>query len=397
MNSKQKEALACVISGDNMLLTGAAGTGKSYTVAHILKWSKANRKNIGITAATGLAALNIGGKTIHSFLGIGLAKVPPEIVANKTKFKNKPLYNQLTKLDILIIDEISMIDSALLKYISEYLSLIKECPKMFGGVQVIACGDFCQLPPIGNQYCFTSTTWTDSDFTTIFLEDQIRQNGDIEFQNMLSELRWGNCSTDILNRLSSMKDKTFENGIIPTQLFPTNKLVDEINEAEFKKLPGPSITYKTTYSRTKTWCKHIPEEVVMAMNAQVMVTINIYNTSIVNGTRGVIVGLNATEVAIKLLNGETVIIPMTKVTSYENDKDYCNYMPLKLAYAISIHKSQGMTLDAIEIDIGNSIFEYGQAYVALSRARNLDSVKILNISASSFKTHKAVKAFYNKI
>lgn len=396
MNSKQKEAMASVASGDNILLTGAAGTGKSYTIAHILKWSRSNRKNIGITAATGLAALNIGGKTVHSFLGIGLAKIPVEIVANKTKFKNKPLYNQLSKLDILIIDEISMIDSDLLTYISEYLSIIKDDPRVFGGVQVIACGDFCQLPPIGNQYCFTCCTWIDSDFKTVILEDQIRQDGDIEFQNMLSELRWGKCTEETEKRLKSLKNKTFENGIIPTQLFPTNKLVDEINDAEFKKLGGPTLIYKTVYSRTRAWCKHIPEEVTLAVDAQVMVTINIHNTSIVNGTRGVVVGLNATEVAIKLLNGDTVIIPMTKVTSYENDKDFCHYMPLKLAYAISIHKSQGMTLDAIEIDIGDSIFEYGQAYVALSRARDLNSVKILDINARSFRTHKAVKVFYNK-
>jgi ATP-dependent DNA helicase PIF1 len=178
--------------------------------------------------------------------------------------------------------------------------------------------------------------------------------------------------------------------------------VDKINNIEFEKLlklGAEKNIYKNKYSKhvdSKKWSESIkqPKYVELCIGAQVLVTYNI-DKDIINGTRGCIISMNANSIDIKLVNNDVVTIPYVKTTSAENDKIYVQFMPLKLAYALSIHRCQGSTLDAIEIDIGKSIFEYGQAYVSLSRAKSLSSIKILDINIKSFKTHPLVKEFYN--
>jgi len=399
MNTKQQEALDSVISGRNVLLTGPAGTGKSYSLAHIVSWAHSHGKNIGVTASTGLAAFLIGGRTIHSFLGIGLAKVPAEIIAQKIQFKNKMIYNKLRLLDILVVDEVSMLDADLLDYISKYLSLVKKNPAPFGGIQVVLCGDFCQLPPVAGEFCFVSAIWDASSFVKVILEDLVRQDGDLELQAILSELRWGNCSTATLARLKELKHTVFPSGVVPTKLFPTNKFVDVTNSAEYAKLKATGAKvgiFKTTFggAGSTVWGKHVPEFIELCVGAQVLVTMNLQGTDIVNGTRGVIVDISSSAVIIQLVNGTEAEIPYVGLIGEDSKKDTVNYMPLKLAYAISIHKSQGMTLDAVEIDIGSSVFECGQAYVAISRARSIASIRVVNVKASSFKVHPLVKDFY---
>lgn len=397
MNTKQQEAFDLVCSGKNVLLTGPAGTGKSYTLQEMFAW--ANTKRFGVTASTGLAAFLIGGRTIHSFLGIGLGKKPVDVTVTQIKYKNKPAYNNIINLDILFIDEISMIDKNLLDYISQVLSMIRNCDKPFGGVQVVLCGDFCQLPPVDGEFCFLSEVWKTANLQTVVLEDLIRQDRDPTFQNILKDLRWGKCSKSTLDILKKCTNTTFADGIIPTKLFPTNNNVDNINNAELSKLKesGASVrTYKTIYQGPDTWCKYVHEEIELCVGAQVMCTTNLQGTNICNGTRGVVVELGNSDVIIRLVNGQNVSIPYTKTTCIDNKKHSVNFMPLKLAYAISIHKSQGMTLDAVEIDIGDSIFTFGQGYVAITRARSLESIKIISVKASSFRVHPKVKEFYGE-
>lgn len=401
LNNKQLEVLHNVKIGKNIFITGAGGVGKSHVLKYIIDWAQENDINIGVTASTGTAAFLIKGKTLHSFLGIGLGALPAEKLAEKTIKKNEIVYTRLTNIKILIIDEISMIGVELFNKISNYLCIIRKNKKPFGGIQIILSGDFCQLPPINENYCFTSNIWKLANIENIILEEIIRQQNDIIFQNILQELRWGHCSEETLQILKKLKNTIFSKDITPTKLYSTNVNVDKINNKEFEKLinlGAKKTIYKNKYSKhpdTISWSNSLkqPKYVELCVGAQVLVTYNI-DQNIVNGTRGIITSINTQSVDIKLIDDNIVNIPYVKSISVENDNIYISFMPLKLAYALSIHRSQGSTLDAIEIDIGKSIFEYGQAYVSLSRAKSLNSIKILDIDVKSFKTHNLVKEFY---
>lgn len=403
LNNKQLEALHNVKIGKNIFITGSGGSGKSTCLKSIINRAQENDINLGVTASTGAAAFLINGRTIHSFLGIGLGNDTALKLASKTLATNELVYTRISTLKILIIDEISMISAELFKKISEYLCIIKKNNKPFGGIQIVLSGDFCQLPPINGDYCFTSDVWKLANIEMIILEELMRQQNDIEFQNILQELRWGNCSESTLEILKSLKDTTFSDDIVPTKLYSTNINVDKINNIEFEKLlksGAKKNIYKNKYSKhndTKKWSESIkqPKYVELCIGAQVLVTYNI-DQDIINGTRGCITSMNTNTINIKLVNNDIVTIPYVKMISAENDKIYVQFMPLKLAYALSIHRCQGSTLDAIEIDIGKSIFEYGQAYVSLSRAKSLKSIKILDVNIKSFKTHPLVKEFYNQ-
>lgn len=403
MNTKQQHALSLVQSGSNVLLTGPAGTGKTYTMKHIISWAKENGKKVGTTASTGMAAYLLQGKTMHSFLGIGLATKPAAALAAYVKNKNPALFARLRMLDIFIVDEISMVNDQLLDKVSDYLAILRDRrDEPFGGVQIILCGDFCQLPPVDGKFCFLSSSWEKAGMKVCILEELVRQSDDAVFQSMLQELRWGVCSKQTLQTLKALKTATFAEGVTPTKLYSINVDVDKINNNEFDKLVAEHgkqpAEYPTTYSanpQTTTWCKSIrvPEKVALCEGAQVMITWNI-GSDIVNGTRGVVTVMTPEGPYVRLKNGEQVLVEYIKITSEDNDTVFCMFMPLRLAYAISIHKSQGMTLDAVEMDLGESIFEYGQAYTALSRARTLDSVRIAKVKASSFRTNPLVKKFY---
>lgn len=404
-NTKQLEAIHNIKLNKNVFVTGSGGTGKSFILQYIIKWYYENNINIGVTASTGSAAFLINGKTIHSYLGIGLATASAEDLANKTIKKNYNLYNKLYKLQTLIIDEISMISADLFDKISKYLSIIKKNKKPFGGIQLILSGDFCQLPPVNGNYCFISDTWKLLNIQKIILNELVRQKNDDIFQNILEELRWGICSDKNFKILKELKNTNFSNDIIPTKLYPINVNVDKINNNELTKLLNTGATkyiYINRYSShpdTKLWANSNkqPKCVELCIGAQVLVTYNIDNF-IVNGTRGIIISLDTNYVHIKInkSNNQIIIIPYITIISNENENIFMSFMPLKLAYALSIHRCQGYTLDAIEIDIGSSIFEYGQAYVSLSRAKSLSSIKIIDIKKSSFKTHPLVKEFYNE-
>jgi len=290
-----------------------------------------------------------------------------------------------------------MMDNILFDKISDLLSKIKDNKKPFGGVQIILVGDFCQLAPINNDYCFMSSLWEASKLKTIELVELVRQKGDIEFQNILQEIRKGKCSKKTYNKLLELKNTKFENDIIPTKLFPINRNVDEINDREFKKLCNNKDTVVYNY-KSISYSKNIKSEqydISLVKNAQVMITRNIaLDSGLINGTRGIIVSLTDKTVTIKDKNNNLHVI------EYFSDMDnhsrlVVKFMPIKLAYAMSIHKSQGATIDAVVIDAGCNIFTYGQLYTALSRATSLDSIKILDLHPDSFMTHSKVKKFYD--
>ena len=404
LNNKQLYAVEQTIKGENILITGPAGTGKSYTIKYIIELLKADNKNIGLTATTGTAAFIIGGQTIHSFMGLGICDGSIADIFIKIK-KQSNIYKRLAELDVLIIDEVSMLDSVLFEKISDIFCYIKSnslkdtelLNKPFGGIQIILIGDFCQLAPVNGIYCFLSKLWKDANINVILLEELVRQNDDILCQQILQIIRKGKCTDNILKVLNALKETQFDDEIIPTKLYPKNINVDKINDIEVNKLKeAGNNTYTYTAEATKDNIGNISKyNVELVVNSQVIVTRNIdISAGIVNGTRGVVKNLFKDFVVIKDTKGNFHNITYYKDIFDKKSKSYISHMPLKVSYALSIHKSQGMTIDALEIDLGDNIFTCGQAYTALSRAKSLNSIKIIEVSKESFKINPFVKAFY---
>jgi ATP-dependent exoDNAse (exonuclease V) alpha subunit len=411
LTKEQQNAIDAFKSGKNIFLTGFAGAGKSVALKHIIEYALNNNIKIGVTATTGTAAFLIGGKTLHSYLGIGLGKEEPEVLLEKVyEYKNFNVIKKLKDLNVLIIDEVSMLDHLLFEKISKYIGLIRKKKDIpFGGLQLILTGDFCQLEPVDGDYCFKSEVWKELDLTNVYLKKMMRQNDDKVFQKILTEVRYGNCTKETLETLESLKNTEFGE-IRPTKLYSHNYDVDKINGKEYNDLilkGAQKKVYEIKYhclskdkEKTKKWAKNmdIPDSIELCEGAQIMVIANInQDKGIVNGTRGVVMSLKNNKVIIKLVNKNLYDIEHHKCIHAENPEISVSYLPLKLAYALTIHKAQGATLDAVEIDIGKKIFAAGQAYTALSRARNLKSIKIIDVHPDSFITKKSVIKFYKKL
>jgi ATP-dependent DNA helicase PIF1 len=397
MNEKQLEAFNIVKNNENLFLSGSAGTGKSFTIKNIVEYLEENKINYGLTALTGCAASLINGQTIHSYLLLGINKSLMDIY-NDLSRKFIPKFKSLKSLNTLIIDEISMMSNELLELIDELFKMIKSNTLPFGGIQVIMVGDFHQLPPIKGNYCFTSSSWDALNMNNVILTDLIRQKDDLVLQEILEELRTGKMSDKTFEILKSLNKTKFIGDIKPTKLFPVNNNVDKINNKEFQKLVKINEGNTTTYKAMANYkIDNIDNfDICLTLNAQIMVIRNLsVENHLVNGTRGIVVGLLDKCVIIKDMNNNIHNINYyTDLT--KNKKNYISFMPLKLAYAISIHKSQGSSIDCLELDLGDDIFVAGQTYTALSRATNIKNIRIINIEKNSFFVNKKIIDFYKK-
>jgi ATP-dependent exoDNAse (exonuclease V) alpha subunit len=397
MNEKQLEAFEHIKKEGNLFLTGSAGTGKSFTINKIVEYFEDNNISYGLTALTGCAASLINGQTLHSYLYLGINKELNEIYNDIKKFGKK--FKELKNLDVLIIDEISMMNNELFELVNNLFKLIKCNDKLFGGIQLILVGDFHQLPPIRNNYCFTSPLWDELKINTIILTELIRQKDDIILQEILEEMRLGKLSDEKYKILEKLSNTKFENGIKPTKLFPINVNVDIINKKEFNKLVKINNNQTTFYkARTNYKADNLDNyDINLTLNAQIMVTRNISVANhLVNGTRGIVVGLLENIVVIKDMNSVIHHINYFRDVNKNNKKQEICFMPLKLAYAMSIHKSQGSSIDCLELDLGEDIFVSGQTYTALSRATNINNIKINNLDKNSFFVNKKIIEFYKK-
>jgi len=440
LNNRQRDALNIIKERKNLFLTGSPGTGKSFTLSEIVLYLKNSDINYGVTALTGCAAILIKGQTLHSFLSLGLGTEKNEKIVEKIK-KFRPKYKKLYELKVLIIDEISMMDTTLFEKVSQILSIIKENKKPFGGIQLVLIGDFFQLAPISGEYCFTSDLWNMLELITIQLTELVRQKDDTEFQKILQQLRKGKCTTKTYNRLLNLKNTEFPPHIVPTKLYSLNVNIDVINKNEFIKLyksnnnislnkpfninDVPVQNYypivdnfqdldlnldlkNSTESDLKTIYRYnvitnnakINKEdyvVSLIVGLKIIITRNIDITKgLVNGTMGTIISLYPSYVFIKDIYDNIHLI-CYYTDKNENDKSYVSFLPIKTAYALSIHKSQGSTLDAVEIDGGINIFTSGQLYTALSRAKTMKYVKIIDLDKGSFMTSTKVKEFYENL
>ena len=410
LNEKQKSILTSILDGKNAFITGFAGSGKSYLIEYIYRVLIERGKIVELTALTGCAALLINGKTLHSALGIGLAKGSARDLVNRVR-RMEGMIPFLNRLNVLIIDEVSMLSDTLFDKIGEMFKIIHGVDKPFGNLQIILVGDMSQLKPVEGDYCFYSESWDRCKIEVSVLTENMRVNNDERFDDLLKSFRWGVVRDFEL--IEKMKQNKFTGEIKPTKLFSKNKDVDAVNQYELGLLlkeNKESFVYKVVYpdnpiklieSTKYSMDNKIQEYLTLCVGAQVMVTRNL-EQNIVNGTRGIVVSLTKTSVTIQLTNKELYNVcyfhvrPDQFETNEKLKKIDFKYLPLTLSWAMSIHKSQGATIDLLEVDLGDSIFACGQAYVALSRAKNSDTVRITNFNPRSVKVRKSVLAFYDK-
>lgn len=437
LNPGQQKALEAIIEGRSVFLTGPGGTGKSFLIRHIVQELDKKFIKSAVTALTGCAALLLGdgAKTIHSWAGIGLGKETATKIASdirKLPYKNKVLRRWLNTR-VLIIDEVSMMTPEILELLNDVAQIVRrDTSKPFGGIQLVLVGDFCQLPPVMKlsddvkkqelMFLFESSIWHKLNLQVCPLTEIVRQDDPI-FQNILNEARQGKLSDKSIQILSSRKDADWSSlKIRPTLLFSRRAEVDMINNTNLCALKGKEyvIEAKTVFDATisKGITSDSPEvkraeakldrdapyktTLQLRKGAQVMLIYNLNpEAGLVNGSRGVVEGFTDTipPLPLVLFKGQDEPIKI-EPQSWESDElegVKRKQIPLILAYAITIHKTQGSTLDCALMDIGSTIFEVGQAYVALSRVKSLDSLFIYDLDSSAFKAHKKVVEFYNSL
>jgi len=414
LTEKQKSALSAMIKGENVFITGPGGVGKSEIIKQFRKLQTNNVK-IGITSTTGISAISIGGTTLHSFLGIGLGKSSYEKMLEEAQ-KGKKKAKWMT-LEILIIDEISMLDPALFDKLERIARGVRDNPLPFGGIQIIASGDFCQLPCVEtDNFCYEAKSW-DNVFpkSNIFYLTEIIRQSDEVFQNVLNEVRLQNISEktkEILNERIGVKLNN-EFGIEPTMLFPTNADVDYLNESKLNELAEDGREFysyeleetllsvsKDALLTAEKFRKNLVvlDKLELCVGAQVMLLVNMHTLGLVNGSRGIIIKFIDNFPLVKFINGQEVVITSNVWECEFNDNVIAKFkqIPLKIAYAFTIHKSQSITLDCVEIDLRN-IFACGQAYVALSRVRNIEGLTLKGIEYKKIKCHPKAKLYYKNL
>lgn len=400
------------IKGENVFISGPGGNGKSYFIQKIYEHSQRNNIEMSVTAMTGCAALLLDckAKTIHSWGNIGLGNEEPDkIVERITKYRKKLVW---LKTNVLVIDEVSMLSDELFELLNKVAQMIRKNNAPFGNIQLIFSGDFHQLPPIQKKFCFESPLWNEVFPNQIMFKQNFRQKDDTTYQTILSEIREGCISEKSKEELKKCIQKENQSNLTPTLLYPVKYLSDNVNEEENNKLSGESYTYKMDFNK-KPHHKKIEEElnkqrksilseeqVTLKIGSQVMCTINLdQENGIINGSQGKVIDFNDKKEPIVKFEYKQIIIPISKHTWYnEQFDDYglCQ-IPLILSWAITIHKSQGITLEHAKINIGSNIFEYGQSYVALSRVKSLNGLYLNNIDFSKIKCNPKVIKYYNSI
>lgn len=418
LTSEQQTALKVMHSRKNVFLTGPAGCGKTTIVQEFAKTCNNQGIIIALTALTGVAALHLGGRTLHSWAGIGLGKKSVQDLVLKILTNHKCLQRwRITQ--ILVIDEVSMLSPYLLEKLDKIARVIRGLENVpFGGIQVIFTGDFCQLPPVKcSKFCFESPIWNQIIEESIYLTRVIRQSDPV-FQQCLSEIRMGNCSQKTEAVLRSRVGRPLINnlGIVPTKLYSTRKDVNRINQVEINKLKQQGQVSKTYVATTNIEStldlsakqKHflisrmekdcvVPSRLEFVVGCQVMLVHNLdIDKGLVNGSRGVVIGLEEGSVDVRFLNSIVMKIEphMWSYREEDHTRVTLSQIPLIVAYSGTIHKTQSQTLEYVVVDLGSSIFEYGQAYTALSRVRSLDGLQIESLQIDRIRTHPRVKAFY---
>ncbi|OTG87164.1 helicase [Acinetobacter sp. ANC 4558] len=406
---KQETALKLLKAGENVFLTGSAGAGKTYTLNQYINYLKARKVPVAITASTGIAATHMNGMTIHTWAGIGIKDALSEDDLKRMK-ERKYLKEHLENAQVLIIDEISMLHAKQLNLVNKVLKYFKESDDAFGGIQVIVAGDFFQLPPVGkndernrDKFCFMSEAWVEAKFRVCYLTEQHRQENDY-LNDILNAIRRQSIDHEHIKALKQTRHQDI--GETFTRLYTHNMDVDTINLKHLNEIDqdirqfdaqcdGNDKLIETLKSSVRA-----PETLVLKKNAKVMFVRNNFDMGYINGSLGEVIGFEEDDEygclpKVKLTDGTTLVVE-PEIWSVDNEagKTIASFqqIPLRLAWAITIHKSQGMTLEAAEINLSHT-FEKGQGYVALSRLKSLNGLRLLGFNEQALELdHLAIKA-----
>ena len=404
----QEDALKILKAGHNVYLTGAPGSGKTYLLNEYIRFLKKKRIFVGVTASTGIAATHLGGFTIHSWAGIGIEREMSDAEVKLIATKRR-VAKRFAQAKTLIIDEISMLDADRLDLIDRVARAARGSPGPFGGIQTVFCGDFFQLPPITKEgelpprFAYHSSVWEQMNLKICYLHEQHRQ-GDEKFIQVLNAIRQNNVSEVIKSRLCARRGKDPVIGRI-TKLYSHNINVDEENARELARLSGKEMLYKMEESGIKAILESLkkgclaPERLVIKQRAKVMFIKNNFDKGFVNGTLGEVAGFDDSGFPIVVtFNGDKIIASPETWSIEENGRALAKItqVPLRLAWAITVHKSQGMTLDAVEIDLSGA-FEKGMGYVALSRVRSLAGINLLGFNDIALQVHPEILEFDNAL
>ena len=453
---RQSSALDILKTGQNVFLTGSAGSGKTYTLNQYIDYLRARRVPVAVTASTGIAATHMNGTTIHSWSGIGIKDELSD--RDLTNLSRKQfLADRLKDTAVLIIDEISMLHAKQINLVSQVLKYVRKSDKAFGGIQVVVAGDFFQLPPIGSKgesnrekFAFMSEAWLDAKFHICYLSEQHRQvseaaNGGLDLDDILNQIRRQEVTFEAIAALEATFDQNVD--IKRTRLYTHNLNVNKINDKELADLSGEMMRFEATSvgdsKLVETLKKTVrtQDDLVLKVGSKVMFIKNNTELGVSNGTMGELIGFAAVKVddskdssddliedddigsnkdsdvgndkqaaksakekakkdkakikkpttqkmpVVRLNTGREVIAePEEWIIEDETGDVLASYeqVPLCLAWAITIHKSQGMTLEAAEIDLSRT-FELGQGYVALSRLKSLAGLQLLGMNDMSLQ------------
>ncbi|WP_372861728.1 AAA family ATPase [Psychrobacter sp.] len=448
---RQSSALDILKTGQNVFLTGSAGSGKTYTLNQYIDYLRARRVPVAVTASTGIAATHMNGTTIHSWSGIGIKDELSD--RDLTTLSRKQfLADRLKDTAVLVIDEISMLHAKQLNLVSQVLKHVRKNDKAFGGIQVVVAGDFFQLPPIGSKgetnrekFAFMSEAWLDAKFHICYLSEQHRQvseaaNGGLDLDDILNQIRRQEVTFESIAALEATFDQNVD--IKRTRLYTHNLNVNSINDKELAALDGEMMRFEATSTgdsklvETLKKTVRTQDDLVLKVGAKVMFIKNNTELGVSNGTMGELIGFAAVKIddskdssddliedddentesetnktvkgkgkkaikekpkakkpttqkmpVVRLNSGREVVAePEEWIIEDETGDVLASYeqVPLCLAWAITIHKSQGMTLDAAEIDLSRT-FELGQGYVALSRLKSLAGLQLLGMNDMSLQ------------
>jgi ATP-dependent DNA helicase PIF1 len=390
-----------MMSGANVFLTGAPGAGKTYVLNEFVGRAQRAGKRVAVTASTGIAASHLGGTTIHSWSGLGIADSLTSDDLRKFK-ESERLTKRYNGTDILVIDEVSMLHGARLDMVNQVAKLLRGSDAPFGGLQVVLVGDLFQLPPVSRQsssfdFAHLSAAWQELDLKVCYITEQHRQQDNDLLLAMLEAMRLGSLddSHELLlrERLSSQPAAD----VVVTRLYAHNLDVEAINQKHLQQLDGESRTFYRQTKGGKAKLEQLsksllaPEELELKLDAEVMFVANNFAEGFVNGSRGQIVDFERSLPVVRLLNGKRVHVQPHTWSLNEDGRVRAevSQLPLRLAWAITIHKSQGMSLDAAVIDLSRA-FTPGMGYVALSRVRGLNGLYLQGINNMALAMHPQI-------
>ncbi|OGY31498.1 MAG: hypothetical protein A2805_01570 [Candidatus Andersenbacteria bacterium RIFCSPHIGHO2_01_FULL_46_36] len=398
----QEEALTILKTGANVFLTGEPGAGKTHTINQYVRYLREHKIDVAITASTGIAATHIGGITIHSWSGIGiknsLSKYDIDAIASR-----EYITKRISRARVLIIDEVSMLASNMIDMVDAVCRAVKDSPEPFGGLQVILVGDFFQLPPVNRtsqatSFAYDALAWREANPIVCYISEQHRQD-DTPFLELLSAIR--SNSFDAIHIEHLEKRRTSEHAApqnIP-KLFSHNVDVDRVNTDILNKIPGEAKLFTMRAKGAKALVASLqkgclsPERLSLKIGAAVMFTKNNQKEHFVNGTLGTVQGFSKLDghPIVKTKEGRKIDVEEMDWGVEDNGRVLASItqLPLRLAWAITVHKSQGISLDSAVVDL-RQVFEFGQGYVALSRVKRLSGLHLLGWNTRAFEVHPGV-------